>query len=159
MTSPHGVDALDARLLLALDDDPEATVLALAERLGVARNTVHSRLRRLTASGTLKNYSRRLDPAALGYPLVAFVSIAISQTDGHLATMGLQRHPEVVEIHAITGDADLLVKVVARNTEDLHRITNAMLTVNGVVRTNTAISLGEAMPLRMRALLEAVARR
>ncbi len=152
------IDALDARLLLALDDDPEATILALAGSLGVARNTVHARLRRLTASGTLKNYSRRLDPAALGYPLVAFVSIAISQTDGHLATAGLQRHPEVVEIHAITGDADLLVKVVARNTEDLHRITNAMLTVSGVVRTNTAISLGEAMPLRMRALLEAAAR-
>ncbi|MFO7691272.1 MAG: Lrp/AsnC family transcriptional regulator [Cryobacterium sp.] len=153
------IDSLDARLLLALDDDPDATILALAETLGIARNTVHARLRRLTTAGTLKNYSRRLDPAALGYPLVAFVSIAISQTDGHLATAGVQHYPEVIEIHSITGDADLLVKVVARDTADLHRITSAMLTIAGVVRTNTVISLVEAMPLRMRALLEAAARR
>ena len=43
-------DALDARLLLALDEDPFATVVALAQRLGVARNTVQTRLRRLGAA-------------------------------------------------------------------------------------------------------------
>ncbi|MCU1405772.1 MAG: Lrp/AsnC family transcriptional regulator, partial [Glaciihabitans sp.] len=53
------VDPLDARLLLALDDDPDATVLSLSRSLGVARNTVHARLRRLAADGTLKGFSRR----------------------------------------------------------------------------------------------------
>jgi len=47
--------------------------------------------------------------------------------------------------------------VLARNTEDLHRITNALVTITGIVRTNTAISLAEAMPLRLRPLLEAAA--
>ena len=42
------LDSLDARLLLALDDDPDATILALARTLGVARNTVHARFARLT---------------------------------------------------------------------------------------------------------------
>jgi DNA-binding Lrp family transcriptional regulator len=65
--------------------------------------------------------------------------------------------PEVVEIHATTGEADFLVKVVARGTEDLHRVTNAMLTIAGVQRTNTAISLVEAMPARLRPLLERAA--
>lgn len=154
----NSIDPLDARLLMALDDDPEATTLALARSLGVARNTVHARLSRLTRDGTLKGFSRRVDPAALGYALVAFVSIAISQSDDDAAITGLQAFPEVVEIHSTTGEADLLVKVVARDTQDLHRITSAILRIEEVVRTNTTISLVEAMPLRLRALLEAAAR-
>lgn len=152
------VDALDARLLLALDDDPEATVLSLSRSLGIARNTVHARLRRLTDSGALLGFSRRVDPAALGFGLVAFISIAVSQASGERALAGLRRHPQVVEIHSTTGEADFLVKVVARDTADLYRTTNAMLTIDGVVRTNTAVSLVEAMPLRIRGLLEDAAR-
>lgn len=152
------IDPLDARILLALDDDPEATTLALARSLGIARNTVHARLRRMTDGGALRNFSRRVDPAAMGYQLTAFISIAISQSAGGSAVAGLQAIPEVVEIHAMTGEYDFLVKVVARDTPDLLRLTNAMLTVDGVVRTNTAISLVEAMPMRLRSLLEAAAR-
>ena len=151
------LDSLDARLLLALDDDPDATILALARTLGVARNTVHARFARLTRIGALKEPSRRVDPAALGYSLVAFVSIAISQATGHLAEAGLAELPEVVEIHSTTGEADLLVKVLARSTEELRRITVEMLAIEGVVRTNTAISLVETMPLRLRPLLERAA--
>ena len=152
------VDPLDAKLLLALEEDPEATILSLARGLGVARNTVHARLRRLSAGGAIGSFSRRVDPAALGYQLTAFVSIAISQSDGDSVIRGLSRHPEVIEIHSTTGEADFLIKVVARDIQDLHRITNAMLTIDGIVRTNTSVSLVEAMPLRLRGLLEAAAR-
>jgi DNA-binding Lrp family transcriptional regulator len=151
------LDALDARLLLALDDNPNATILSLSRTLGVARNTVHARLARLDRQGSLREPSRRVDPAALGYSLVAFVSIALSQQAVHLAEAGLKELPEVVEIHSTTGDSDLLVKVVARSTEELHRITVAILAIEGVVRTSTAISLVELMPLRLSALLEATA--
>src|SRR5947208_1618532 len=58
------MDALDARILLAVDDDPDATTLALAQRLGIARNTLQARLRRLRATGAVGQFSRRVDPAA-----------------------------------------------------------------------------------------------
>jgi DNA-binding Lrp family transcriptional regulator len=147
-------DVLDARLLLALEADPDATALSLSRSLGIARNTVHARLRRMAENGTLRGFSRRVDPAALGYPLAAFVAIALSQSDGPSAVAGLRAIPEVVEIHSTTGEADLLVKVVARDTGDLLRITTTMLAVRGVTRTNTTVSLVETMPLRLTALLE-----
>ena len=151
------MDALDARILLALDDDPDTTGLALARQLGIARNTLHARLSRLQATGAIREYSRRVDPAALGRGLVAFISVALSQTTGHRATAALRAVPEVIEMHAITGEADLLLKVVARDTADLHRITGELLAVPDVVRTGTVVSLLEEMPLRVRALLEQVA--
>lgn len=150
------VDPLDARILLALDDDPDASILALSRKLGVARNTIQARLRRLGES-VLGDFGRRVRPAALGYPLLAFVFLELRQSGGDEATQALFKLPEVVEIHSTTGDADLLVRVVAKDTTDLYRVTNAMLAIPGVTRSSTAISLVEAMPVRMRSLIEAVA--
>lgn len=149
------IDDLDARILLALDANPDATVLALARDLGIARNTVQARLRRMTASGALGSFSKRIDPAALGYPLVAYVWIAVSQASNEQAVEGLRAIPQIVEVHTTTGDADLLVKVVARDPAHLHRLTRRMLAIDDVVRTNTTLSLVESMPHRVRALLEA----
>ena len=65
--------------------------------------------------------------------------------------------PEVIEMHATTGDADYLVKVVARDTGHLHRITNRILAIEGVVRSNTVVSLSQVMGNRTRPLLERLA--
>ena len=151
------MDSLDARILLALDDDPEATSLALAQRLGVARNTLHARVQRMRGAGVLRDFSRRVEPAALGRSLTAFVSVWLSQVTGRHAIEALRGIPEVIEVHATTGDADLLLKVVARDTRDLHRISDLLITVPDIVRTSTVISLNEEMPLRLRALLELLA--
>lgn len=157
MLTMHLIDALDAEILLTLDRDPQATVLSLSRTLGVARNTVHARLRRLANDGSLAPFSQRVRTGALGLPLVAFISISISQSSSDLAVAALQTIPEIIEMHATTGDADLLAKVAARDPADLHRITNAMLAIDGVVRTSTAMSLVEVMPTRTVPLLQAAA--
>ena len=148
------LDATDARILLALDADPQASVMALATRLGLARNTVHARLRRLEDGGALGPYSRRLDPAALGRGLLAFLTLSISQREGERAGEELAQIPEVVEIHAVTGDGDLLARVVARDTADLYRVTELILQAPGVVRASTSIALLEVQPMRIAPLLE-----
>ncbi|MDT7653420.1 MAG: hypothetical protein QOI36_4826, partial [Pseudonocardiales bacterium] len=53
MRTGGGIDATDARLLLALAESPRASVLALAERLGLSRNTVQARLAGLEARGAV----------------------------------------------------------------------------------------------------------
>lgn len=151
------MDALDARILLAVDDDPEASALALARSLGIARNTLHARLKRLRAEGVVREFSRRVDPAALGQALVAFVSVVLSQPSGPRATAALGAFPEVVEMHSTTGDADLLLKIVARDTADLHRLSGELLAVPDVVRISTVVSLREELPPRTRALIERAA--
>lgn len=150
------IDSLDARILLALDDDADATTLGVARRLGVARNTVQARLKRLAAS-VLRSFGQRVDTAALGYPLVAFVSLRISQSSQVQAVAGLAELPEVIEVHATSGDADLLVRVVARDTAHLYRLTNRIANVPGVQRSDSAISLTELLPARTRPLLERIA--
>lgn len=150
----RNADAFDARILLALDADPRATTIALADRLGLARNTVQARLKRLEESGLLREPSRRVDPAALGYPLLALITLSISQRVGQPTREAILRIPEVVELLVTTGDGDLLARVVAQDTKDLHRITGLLLEAPGVVRSNTTIVLLEVQPFSLRSLLE-----
>lgn len=153
----YQLDSLDARILLALDHNPNATILALAQTLGVARNTVHARLRRLTEGEVLGPVSKRLDPRALGYDLTAFLELSIRQGTSENAQAALRKIPEIIEIYATTGDSDLRVRLVAKGTADLHRITNLILETPGLLRTTTSIALLEAMPMRLSALLHRAA--
>ncbi|WP_454853760.1 Lrp/AsnC family transcriptional regulator [Promicromonospora soli] len=157
MTNSYRLDALDARLLLALDDDPEASVVSLARTLGVARNTVHARQRRLEQSHALGDVSRRLAPEALGRGLTAFVEIALSQAEAPAAYAALADIPEVIEVHATTGDADLLARVVARDAADLRSVTAAITTAPGVQRTSTSVALEQVVPYRLSAMLQRLA--
>ena len=84
---------------------------------------------------------------------MAFLSLSISQTRTGAVEDGLAAIPEVIEVHATTGDADLMAKVVARSTADLYRITNEILEIEGIQRTSTAISVLELMPPRYDGLL------
>lgn len=148
------LDPLDARILLALDDEPDAPAVVLARTLGISRNTVHARLQRLAREGALQPFSSRVPPATLGYELVAFISLQIDQATGDAALAGLAGIPEIVEMHATTGDGDVLARVVAKDTQDLYRVANAMLAVDGVSRAATSVSLAQVLPYRTRQLLE-----
>ncbi|MFN8080522.1 MAG: Lrp/AsnC family transcriptional regulator [Kineosporiaceae bacterium] len=151
------LDATDARILRALDDDPLATVVALSRTLGLARNTVQSRLRALEDRGVLGPPSARVKPAATGRPVLAYVSLTITQGDIDEISAELAGVPEILELHATTGDVDILAKVAARDPADLHRITRRLLTCRSVVRTSTAMAVLELVPARTAPLLDALA--
>ena len=69
------LDHVDLELLAALASEPRATVVALAEKLGLSRNTVQARMGRLERSGVFLSYERALSPAALGFPIEAFLNV------------------------------------------------------------------------------------
>ena len=157
MRSAGTVDATDARLLLALTESPRATVLALAERVGLSRNTVQARLAALEARGVLTTFERRIDPAALGYPLTAFVTVQVTQRMLAEVAAALDRIPEVLEVLGISGETDLLVQVVARDADDLYRISGQLLATDGVERTSTSLVMRTLVGHRVAPLLERIA--
>ncbi|MET8979983.1 Lrp/AsnC family transcriptional regulator [Streptomyces sp. NPDC004539] len=153
----HSLDALDARILLARDDSPEAPLIEIASRLGVSRNTVHARLKRLRDSGALGTPSASLSPGAIGRPLLAFMTLSVAQQQIDSVYAAISATPEVIEVHTTTGDADLMLRVVARDTADLHRITQSVQSAPGVQRSNTSIATTEVVPHRMSPLLNRLA--
>lgn len=142
-------------LLLALDDDPRMTTMALAQRCGLARGTVHARLERFRERGILRLNSARVDPATLGRPMSAMVAVELDQHDISGAIDGLARIPEVLECFAPAGETDLLVRVVARDPDDLYRVSEEIRLCPGVTRTRTSVYLRRVIPYRVEPLLRA----
>ncbi|WTJ72498.1 Lrp/AsnC family transcriptional regulator [Kitasatospora sp. NBC_01539] len=157
VNSGRTVDATDARILLALAEEPRATVLALAQRLELSRNTVQARLARLEHGGALGSGERWVLPSALGYPLTAFVTMQVDQHRLAEVSDALAAIPEVVEVVGLSGGTDLLARVVAADAEDLYRIAGQILASPGVERTNTALAMRELVPHRLTPLLQRVA--
>ncbi|MFD4508636.1 Lrp/AsnC family transcriptional regulator [Streptomyces sp. NPDC058457] len=153
MNSERTLDATDARILLALDADPRATVVALAERLGMSRNTVQARVARMEQGGALGSFERRVAPRALGYPLTAFVTARVDQHRLAEVSQALTGIAEVVEVFGLSGETDLLVRVVATDAEDLYRIAGQILAAPGIERTTTALAMRELVPHRVAPLL------
>ncbi|MCP2165694.1 Lrp/AsnC family transcriptional regulator [Goodfellowiella coeruleoviolacea] len=151
------VDALDARLLLLLTDEPRLGVLECSRRLGVARGTVQARLDRLVRRGVLHGFPPELDLAAMGYGLTAFAILEIAQGRRREVAEQLAAIDEVCEVHATTGRGDLLVRMVARSNDDLQRVIDEVVGTTGVQRTSTSIALSTPVPPRVRPLLERAA--
>ena len=147
---PMALDELDRRLVSLLTTEPRIGVLEASRRLRVARGTVQARLDRLVQRGIIQDFAPSLDPAALGYIVTAFATIEISQGAGrddvaaHLAGI-----PEVLEVHTITGQGDLLCRVVGRSNEDLQRVIDDLVATPGIQRTSTVIALASVVRYRV----------
>ena len=150
----NGYDAVDRALLTALSVDPRATVVALAERLKLSRNTVQARMARLESTGAFLSFERSIDPTPLGYPLEAFVAVHARQKLLGEVVRSLAGIPEVIQAHGLSGQVDLLVRVVCRDAHDLFRIDEEILAIEGVERTETSLAMGELIPYRLLPLLE-----
>jgi DNA-binding Lrp family transcriptional regulator len=155
---PGSVDLLDAALIELLAAEPRVGVLEASRRLGAARGTVQARLDGMRDRGVITGYGPEVDPAALGYEVTAFITLEIRQAGGHdPVAERLAAIPEVLEVHTITGAGDMLCRVVARTNADLQRVLDAIVSVEGVVRSSTLISLATQVPYRVLPLVRAAA--
>ncbi|MGJ9403758.1 Lrp/AsnC family transcriptional regulator [Arthrobacter sp. KK5.5] len=154
----YKLDETDRRILSALDDDPRIPVMMLAQRLGLARGTVQSRLEKLAGSGALRPNSSRITPAALGRGVSAAVSAELDQSQLNEAIEALRKIPEVLECFAPAGDTDLLIRVVATDPDDLYRVSEEIRFCPGITRTSTSMFLREVIGYRTTGLLGLPAR-
>ena len=146
-------DAIDLALLAALTEDPRGSYVALADKLGLSRNTVQAHMTQLEASGAFLPFDRRIDPEPLGYPLSAFITVTVRQKEIARIVDDIARIPEVLQALGMSGTSDLMVQVVSRDAHDLFRIDGEILAIDGVERTETSLSMGELIPFRITQLL------
>jgi len=132
------LDAMDGKILDILQADARTTLSEIGRRIHMSQPAVAERVRRMEAAGVITGYHARVDPAALGYPITAFIRVAkrIHETPLELVAAQL---PEIVECHSITGDDCGVVKVVAVSVGDLERVITA-LTRCGVTSSSLILS-------------------
>ncbi|WZH36607.1 MAG: Lrp/AsnC family transcriptional regulator [Microbacterium enclense] len=147
------LDAVDLDLLRALSADPRATVVALAEKLSLSRNTVQARMSRLERGGVFLSYERTLSAEALGFPIEAFLQVTVRQAELPAIRQELAKVPEVLQAHGLSGQVDLLVRVACRDTQHLFDTDARILAIEGVERTETSLVMGEVIGYRVGPLM------
>ncbi|MEO0758710.1 MAG: Lrp/AsnC family transcriptional regulator [Cyanobacteria bacterium J06648_16] len=137
------LDSLDIQILRALVEDGRKKWADLATDCGVSAPAIADRVRRLEQRGIIQGYTARLSPVAIGYGLMALISVTLERPE-HRATLlaFVQSHPAIQECHHVTGDGDYLLKVRCRSTADLEELISEELKgLPGISQTRTAIAL------------------
>ena len=139
------LDAIDRRILSALNEDGRLTINALAEKVGLSPSPCWTRVKRLEESGAIEKYVAVLNHRALGLDNVVFIEITLDKHDDKVLDQcgeALSRAPEVVEAHLVTGEYDYLAKVVVSGTDHYERfLRGTIYRIPGVRQTRTTFGL------------------
>jgi DNA-binding Lrp family transcriptional regulator len=139
------LDALDIRLLAALQADASLTNAALAERIGLSQSQISRRRSALEAAGVITGYRATLAPEKIGLTLIVFIHVALdthNRDNAQLFQRLVNDSPEVIEAYALTGESDYLLKVQVRDLPALSHIVNEVLLPHpAVARVRSEIAL------------------
>lgn len=152
-TTVTTLDTVDIGLLLHLLRYPRAQIGEVAAALGVARNTVVSRMRRLERREVLRSGGRDVDLASVGFDVLAFLTLEVTHRELDAVVTALRGIDNVLEVHEISGRGDVWCRVAARETRDLHAVLRSILRIRGVLRAETSLALSEQIPYRVQPLL------
>ena len=151
-----GLDAIDRRLLAAVQENGRLTATELAERVGLTTSPCLRRLRHLEETGIIRGYTAVLDQNKVGLPVSVFVSIKLDrQSEEAMRSFEdqIRAWPEVLECYLMTGPRDYLLRVVARDLVDYERFVKSRLTrLAGIANIESSFALGQvkhsnALPL------------
>lgn len=142
------IDAIDQRILSALQKDGRLTYVQLAEKVKLSESACLRRVRLLEQNGIIDKYVMLIDQAAIGKPGNVFVRVTLEgQQQEKLQHFEKEviKVKEVMECYLMSGDSDFLLRVVVRNNEDYMRIHNRLTGIPGVFRVQSSFALKTVM--------------
>jgi DNA-binding Lrp family transcriptional regulator len=141
----HSLDDTDRSIIRLLRADGRMSNAALAEAIGMSPSACLRRLRLLEHRGVIRGYTALIDVPAARDLVVVIVQITLErQTDEHLKRFeeAVRRCPEVRECYLMTGIADYLLRVEARDAADYERIhKDALSRMPGVTRIQSSFAI------------------
>ena len=142
MHSPRPLDDIDVALMDALQKQGRTKRSALAEATGLSVPAVSERMKKLEEAGFITGYRALIDPRKVGFDVTAFIGVTVDSSKHYGSFLKkVDATDEVTECHAITGEGTHLLKVRARNTEELEKLLSTIQSWHGVVKTRTRVVL------------------
>ncbi|HXS20463.1 MAG TPA: Lrp/AsnC family transcriptional regulator [Steroidobacteraceae bacterium] len=138
-------DARNVQILALLEGDPRMSVSELARRVGMSAPATRERIQRMEEAGIIRACRLEIDPAALGYPIAAFVRVR--PMPGKLPKIAelAASLPQVIECHRITGEDCFILKVGLDSLDNLDYILDQFLAYG---QTTTSIVQSTPVPPR-----------
>jgi Lrp/AsnC family transcriptional regulator for asnA, asnC and gidA len=135
------LDDVNLKILDKLSEDSSTPFVEIAKQIGVSDATIHLRVRRLVDAGIINKFTLSVDNDRLGYDHLAFMGINTDPGSVERVISDLCFVHEVLEIHEMHGTFDLMLKIRAKNLEQMRDI------VENKIRTLPHILETELMPV------------
>lgn len=119
--------AMDLKILSSLQSNARLSNVELSEQVHLSASQCYRRLKRMEEDGIVKGYTALLEPGALGFGVMAHVNVSLEKHGDNPVQAfrtAIHEYPEVLECHAVSGDADYVLRVVA---EDLKAFSNFLM--------------------------------
>lgn len=147
MATTEKIDQLDKKILNILSRNARIPFKDVAAECGVSRAAIHQRVQHLIEGNVIMGSGFDVNPKSLGYSTCTYVGITLERGSMYKDVVECLQHiPEIVECHFTTGPYTMLVKLYARDNEQLMHLLNGRLQdIPGVVATETLISLEQSI--------------
>ena len=141
------IDTLDRKILNILSKNARIPFKDVAAECGVSRAAIHQRVQHLIDDGVITGSGFDVNPKSLGYSTCTYVGITLERGSMYKQVVERLVHiPEIVECHFTTGPYTMLVKLFARDNEQLRDwLNNQLQDIPGVVATETLIALEQSV--------------
>ncbi|WP_299682682.1 Lrp/AsnC family transcriptional regulator [uncultured Roseobacter sp.] len=137
----HGLDDIDRKLLGLLTQNAERSYADLGSAVGLSAPAVHERVKRYKVSGRIKAVTAQLDPTMTGKRFLAFIHVNTTGWGKSDALMRIETLPEVEEIHSVTGDTCMILKVRMESTQAMEALLARLYALPEVVSTKSYVAL------------------
>jgi Lrp/AsnC family transcriptional regulator, leucine-responsive regulatory protein len=138
-------DKSDKIILSQLQRNSQQPLTEVAEKAGVSVSACHRRIKLMEEQGVITGYAASLNRKSLGLTNEFFVEVSLTaQTEEAFEKFekAVQRVPEILECHLMSGQFDYLLRVVARDAEDYERIHRTRLArLPGIQRIQSSLAL------------------
>lgn len=145
------LDDRDLAIIVCLQEDARATYADVASRVGLSASSVHERVRKLEAAGTIRGYRAVVDPEAIGLMVTALIAVTpLDPQQPDDLPERLADFREVEDCLSVAGEANYVLKVRTRSTSDLEELIRRLREKAGVAtRTTIVLSIPyEGRPVR-----------
>ena len=142
------LDEKDLAILTLIQENSKLTANQIAKKINTPITTVFAKIKRMEEMGIIKQYRAILSPEKLNLATAAFILASVSyrtKDDEKPITQRdvaeeIARFPEVQEVHIITGDWDLLVKLRAENVDAIGKfVVDKLRRIKGLDKTLTCM--------------------
>lgn len=141
------IDNLDKKILKILSKNARTPFKDVAIECNVSRAAIHQRVQHLVENGVITGSGFDINPKSIGYSTCTYVGLTLERGSMYRKVVDkLYQIPEIVECHFTTGPYTMLVKLYARDNEQLMDLINGKLqSTPGVIATETLISLEQSI--------------
>ena len=141
------IDNLDRRNLNIVMRNARVPSKDIAVECGVSRAAIHQRIQRLIEMKVIIGSGYNVNPKKLGYNTCTYVGVKLEKGSMYREVVKeLEKVPEIVECHFTTGPYSILMKVFARDNQNLMELLNTRIQhIPGVTETETLISLEQSL--------------